>query len=62
MNKPDLVEKVKNTIIAKGIQLKYVDIKVTETAVMTNVRVAIDALEQFREFGIQISVDDFGSG
>ena len=57
-----MVEKVKNTIIAKGIQPKYVDIKVTETAVMTNVQVAIDVLKKFREFGIQISIDDFGSG
>ncbi len=38
------------------------EIEVTETAVMTNVQVAIDVLEKFREFGIQISIDDFGSG
>ena len=29
---------------------------------MTNVQVAIDVLEKFRKFGIQISIDDFGSG
>jgi EAL domain-containing protein (putative c-di-GMP-specific phosphodiesterase class I) len=59
---PDLVEQVKNIIIAEGIHPKYLEIEVTETAVMTNVQVAIDVLEKFREFGIQISIDDFGSG
>jgi EAL domain-containing protein (putative c-di-GMP-specific phosphodiesterase class I) len=59
---PDLVEKVKNIIITEGIHPKYVEIEVTETAVMTNVQAAIDVLKEFREFGIQISLDDFGSG
>jgi diguanylate cyclase (GGDEF)-like protein/PAS domain S-box-containing protein len=59
---PDLVEKVKNIIIAEGAHPKYVEIEVTETAVMSNVQAAIDILKQFREFGIQISLDDFGSG
>jgi EAL domain-containing protein (putative c-di-GMP-specific phosphodiesterase class I) len=59
---PDLVEKVKNIIITEGIHPKYLEIEVTETAVMTNVQAAIDVLKEFREFGIQISLDDFGSG
>jgi diguanylate cyclase (GGDEF)-like protein/PAS domain S-box-containing protein len=59
---PDLVEQVKNVITTEGIHPKYLEIEVTETAVMSNVQVAIDILEQFRELGVQISIDDFGSG
>lgn len=59
---PDLVAKVKNIVQAVGVNPKFLEIEVTETSVMTNVQTAIDTLEQFREFGIQVSIDDFGSG
>lgn len=61
-DQPDLVEKINNIIKSEGIDPKYLEIEVTETAIMTNIEEAIDALKQFRELGIQISIDDFGSG
>ncbi len=59
---PDLVEKIKNVVIAEGIHPKFLEIEVTETAVMANIKAAIDVLDQLRDFGVQISLDDFGSG
>ncbi|MEK9629161.1 MAG: EAL domain-containing protein, partial [Nitrospinota bacterium] len=38
------------------------EIEVTETAVMSNIDKAIDILRSFRDFGLQVSIDDFGSG
>ena len=61
-DQPDLVEKINHIIKSEDIDPKYLEIEVTETAIMSNVQEAIDALKQFRESGIQISVDDFGSG
>ncbi len=59
---PDLVKKFKRIMKSKGVQPKHLEIEITETAVMTNIKTAITILEQFRELGIQISLDDFGSG
>lgn len=61
-DQPDLVEKINNIIKSEGIDPKYLEIEVTETAIMTNIEEAIDALKQFKESGIQVSIDDFGSG
>jgi diguanylate cyclase (GGDEF)-like protein/PAS domain S-box-containing protein len=59
---PDLVKKFKCIMRSKGVLPKHLEIEVTETAVMANINTAIDILEQFRELGIQVSLDDFGAG
>ena len=46
----------------EGIDPKYIEIEVTETAVMSHIETAIDILLEFRRLGMQISIDDFGSG
>ncbi|MBC8286631.1 MAG: EAL domain-containing protein [Nitrospinae bacterium] len=61
-DQPNLVEKINSIIKSEGIDAKYLEIEVTETAIMSNIKEAIEALKQFRELGIHISVDDFGSG
>jgi len=61
-DQPDLVSKIINTIRIENIDPKYIEIEVTETAVMSHIETAIDILSQFRELGMQISIDDFGSG
>lgn len=61
-DQPDLVSSIKNIIHSEGIDPKYLEIEVTETAVMSHIETAIDILVQFRELGMQISIDDFGSG
>ena len=59
---PNLVEKIRAVIESEKVDPKYIEIEVTETAVMTNIQSAIDVLEQFRKLGIQFSIDDFGAG
>lgn len=61
-DQPNLVEKMHEVIKSENIDPKYLEIEVTETAVMTNIQSAIDILEEFRSLGIQISIDDFGAG
>lgn len=57
-----MVEKIRAVIESEKVDPKYIEIEVTETAVMTNIQSAIDVLEQFRKLGIQFSIDDFGAG
>lgn len=59
---PGLIENFKSIIKSEKVDPKYLEIEVTETAVMTNIKGAIHILEQFRELGVRISLDDFGSG
>ncbi|MFT5285938.1 MAG: diguanylate cyclase (GGDEF)-like protein [Planctomycetota bacterium] len=38
------------------------DLELTESTVMANADVAIDTMEQMRDLGVKISIDDFGTG
>ena len=37
-------------------------LEITETAIMTGTAGELDMIEQFREYGFQVEIDDFGSG
>ena len=37
-------------------------LEITETAIMTGISGVLEILEQFRNYGFQVEIDDFGSG
>lgn len=45
-----------------GIDPRYVEVEVTETALMDNVQHAQQTLQKLREMGINVAIDDFGTG
>jgi EAL domain-containing protein (putative c-di-GMP-specific phosphodiesterase class I) len=45
-----------------GIDPRQLELEITETALMTEERLVIDALEELRSVGVSISLDDFGTG
>lgn len=45
-----------------GLDSKYLELEITETAVMDNVDIAITRLNDIKKMGVQIAVDDFGTG
>jgi len=53
---------VGDQLAASGLEADRLDIEITETAVMSNIDRAIEALNQVREAGARLSVDDFGTG
>jgi diguanylate cyclase len=55
------VNKVKSIIKETGIDSKFLELEITESAMM-DTDIVIPILQQFEEIGINISVDDFGSG
>ncbi|WP_286239386.1 putative bifunctional diguanylate cyclase/phosphodiesterase [Neptuniibacter halophilus] len=44
-----------------GIE-QYLNIEITETAVIENIQSIMPVLEEIREMGLQVELDDFGSG
>ncbi|WP_291831879.1 bifunctional diguanylate cyclase/phosphodiesterase [Marinobacter sp.] len=45
-----------------GVAARYLELEITETALMENVERAMATLNRFRELGLDLAVDDFGTG
>jgi diguanylate cyclase (GGDEF)-like protein len=58
----DIVELVGSVLKETGLAPEYLNLEITETAVMDNVEEAIERLTEMKKMGIEISVDDFGTG
>ncbi|MBY0577758.1 MAG: EAL domain-containing protein [Burkholderiales bacterium] len=57
-----LAEVVERGLREAGIQPQYLELEVTESAVMSNPKEAISILQELKRIGVQISLDDFGTG
>jgi diguanylate cyclase (GGDEF)-like protein len=58
----DIAKLVADILKETGLEAKYLDLEITETAVMENVDSAIKRLNEIKQMGVEISVDDFGMG
>ena len=58
----DSAERIANVIHASGVDPARIDFEVTETALMQDFERARHSLEYLKNLGVQISLDDFGSG
>jgi EAL domain-containing protein (putative c-di-GMP-specific phosphodiesterase class I) len=58
----NLVETISAALLESGLEAEYLELELTESAIMHDAKQAIDVLRQLRKLGIKISVDDFGSG
>lgn len=58
----DVAQIVKDALEKNDLDPKYLEVEITETAVMENVEETIGKLKKIREMGVHISVDDFGTG
>jgi len=58
----DLVDTVRRCVERHGISPGTLELELTESLVMSNVRATTDALIQLREMGVGVSMDDFGTG
>ncbi len=57
-----LPARICSQLTAHGLPRSSLAIEVTEGAVMTDTQAAIDVLTQFKDLGIHVSIDDFGTG
>jgi EAL domain-containing protein (putative c-di-GMP-specific phosphodiesterase class I) len=59
---PAFAAMVREQLRAQPQLARHIGFEITETGVMLNVRGSIAALQSFRDDGISISIDDFGTG
>jgi len=53
---------IRNVLGRTGMPPAYLEIEITESAIVKSMNTAIQVLNQLRELGIKISLDDFGTG
>jgi len=58
----DLVDTVQRCVERHGIALGTLELELTESLVMADVKATMRALMQLREMGVGVSMDDFGTG
>ncbi|WP_462380677.1 putative bifunctional diguanylate cyclase/phosphodiesterase [Pseudomonas sp. Marseille-QA0892] len=58
----DLHERVARTLAQSGLPPRYLELEVTESAIMMNPDQALASLYRLRELGVRLSIDDFGTG
>ncbi len=56
---PDLV---RNVLADTGLAAEYLELELTESLLMQNREVVVQALEQLKKIGVTLSLDDFGTG
>lgn len=57
-----LVQTVETTLAETKLDPKYLELEITETAIMDNVSTAVATLNTIEQMGVKISIDDFGTG
>jgi len=61
-NQGNLVQKVEKQVIQSGIDPHLLELELTETVLMENSHSALSRLKSLHEFGLLLSIDDFGTG
>lgn len=61
-HRSDIVQRVKDTLIETGLDSKYLELEITESALIESMDKVIDAIQELRKLGVKISLDDFGTG
>ncbi|MBI3898160.1 MAG: EAL domain-containing protein [Gammaproteobacteria bacterium] len=58
----DIVDQVREVLLETGLAPNRLELEITESAIMHDPSVAQRTLQQLREIGIRIAIDDFGIG
>jgi diguanylate cyclase (GGDEF)-like protein/PAS domain S-box-containing protein len=62
LHDPDLDARLENILAAAGVQSGWIELEITESAAMQNPDKAVQILGRLRQRGLQIAMDDFGTG
>ncbi|WP_072622508.1 EAL domain-containing protein [Spirulina major] len=60
--RPEVLTQIRSILLATGLQGSCLKLEITESSLMSNGNRAIALLEQLRQLGVQLSLDDFGIG
>ena len=59
---PTLVDKLVQLVDGNGLDYKSIKLEVTESAYTDNAKELLDVIDQLRDLGFEIEMDDFGAG
>ncbi|MGV3576084.1 MAG: bifunctional diguanylate cyclase/phosphodiesterase [Devosia sp.] len=62
LSQVELVDLVKLVLFQSGLAPERLELEVTETAIITDKKRALNILRQIRALGVSIAIDDFGTG
>ena len=62
LERADLVDKLTEVLTETGLPPQYLELEITESALMSDVSQSIATLERLRALGVRSSIDDFGTG
>ncbi|XP_014680261.1 PREDICTED: uncharacterized protein sll1895-like, partial [Priapulus caudatus] len=58
----DLLESIDKLLTETGLPPDYIELEITEGAVMQNVERVIEVMHDFKNYGLHLAIDDFGTG
>jgi len=58
----ELYQQVAQVLRETGLEPSYLELEVTESAVMEDPEVALEQMHRLRELGVRLAIDDFGTG
>jgi diguanylate cyclase (GGDEF)-like protein len=59
---PNFVIRVKNIITESAVAPDMIELEITESVVMDEPQIVIEALKELKRFGVKVAIDDFGTG
>jgi diguanylate cyclase (GGDEF)-like protein/PAS domain S-box-containing protein len=62
LSDPQLTETIERVVRAVGAEFHWLDVEITESAIMADAERSLLVLDGLHDLGVRISVDDFGTG
>ena len=62
LSNDDLIDDVENALVDSGIRAETLKLEITESSAMENAEHTIGLLNRLKQIGVQLSIDDFGTG
>jgi EAL domain-containing protein (putative c-di-GMP-specific phosphodiesterase class I) len=59
---PAFINVVKDVITREGIKPEKIELEITESIVMDEPQIVVEALQELKAFGVKVAIDDFGTG
>jgi len=62
LNSTDFIDSIKSSLHVTGMPAQYLQLELTESAIMKNIDVSMNQLTELSKLGVLVAIDDFGKG